>query len=91
MKINGFTLDDDGHPDFISVSMSADEALFLAVFIGATKDPDRERVMPGAGRIGSDIYDCLADRLFNRWWDDGVKDALRERPPPSDGSGDKTT
>lgn len=69
----------DPYPDRVTVEMSKDEALILALLVGMTNDLDRNAMMPGGGALGSDIYDCLVGSVFNRYWEDGVKDALRER------------
>lgn len=79
MRIRGLSFDDDGTPGLMTVAMTKDEALFLAALIGPTSPDDREAVMHGGGEIGGDIYDCLVDGVFNRYYDDGVRDALRAR------------
>lgn len=83
MKLIGITFTDneagDPVPSRITVEMSQDEALLIATMIGKTNHTQRNEMMAGAGVIGSDVYDCLTGNVFNRYWDDGVTDAMRER------------
>lgn len=79
MKLRSITVGVDELPSAVTVTMTAEEALFVAHFIGGTNNIFREEQMRGGGQIGSDIYDCLTGSVFNRFYEDGVTDALRER------------
>lgn len=72
---------DDPYPERITVEMSKDEALLIAVMVGKLNGAKVDELIPGmsATETHSDIYDCLTGSVFNRYWEDGVKDALRER------------
>ena len=60
-----FKRNSDGEviPDQVTVTMGADEALWIAMVAG--------RVTPGQPAT-EEIYGCLAGDVFNRYWDDGV-------------------
>lgn len=79
MRINRIDLDDEGQPESVTATLSADEALFLAVVTGKHSSNTAEELMIGGGRLSSSVYGCLAGSLFNRFYEDGVDDALRHR------------
>lgn len=71
---------DDGavDPSRITVKMTRNEALLIAQVLGHMKGTEQEAMFPGGNSVGTDIYDCLVSDMFNRYWDDGVRDALQE-------------
>ena len=82
MRLVRLNFDDDAdeiEPTRVTVDMSKDEALLVAHMIGSTSNLQRDELMSYGGVIGSGIYDCLVGGVFNRYWDNGVDDALRER------------
>lgn len=79
MKLLGLSFDDDANPDLITVAMTRDEAILIAQVLGHMKGTVQEAVFVGGDEVGSDIYGCLVGDVFNRYWEDGVTDALRER------------
>ena len=82
MKITQINLDDEGVPSDVTVKLSLDQAALIARVFGSycgnsyksTGDMSRWSV------AGSDLYSGLVSDLFNRFWDDGVNDVLRNGP-----------
>jgi hypothetical protein len=73
MKLNSMTFQqNDGiaDPATVTVTMSIEEALWIAQVAGKQRGGSPHRT----------IYDCLVGDLFNRYWEDGVKDAARVYP-----------
>lgn len=69
MKLEKITFETarlDTIPDTITVTMSSREALWIAKVAGKTPSPSTEC---------SAIYDCLVGDVFNRYFEDGLKDA----------------
>lgn len=79
MKIRAIALDDDELPATITVEMTVDEAGLLAAHLGNTRPKDRNDEIAGFGAVGSDIYEALAGSIFNRYYEDGVREYLVER------------
>ena len=79
MKIRRIDLNDDEVPETITVELTHDEAVFLALFLGKQNGTEEEAVMTGGARLGGEIYDGLTGGVFNRFYEDGVKDAARSR------------
>lgn len=79
MKIRAITLDEDELPVMITVEMTVDEAGLLAAHLGNTRPKDREAQLAGFGVVGSDIYEALVGSVFNRYYEDGVREYLVER------------
>lgn len=77
LKSMTFATDTEGDtlPDTITVSMSTEEALWIALIAGKQRGSS-----PHNG-----IYSCLTGNVFNRYWEDGVDDAKKrhhfELPP----------
>lgn len=66
-----FSEHDDGiQPDTVTVTMTAREALWIAIVAGQQRGDSPHH----------DIYCCLTTDVFNRYWDDGVVDAKKEIP-----------
>jgi hypothetical protein len=77
MKVKRIDLDDDENPETITVELTHDEAVFLALFLGKQNGVEEEAVMPGGSRLGGEIYDGLTGGVFNRFYEDGVADAAK--------------
>jgi hypothetical protein len=78
MRIRNIALDDDGDPSKVLFEMSIIEAVYLTKLIGDQNGLDAERTLPGHGQaVNSEIYGSLTGELFNRFYDDGVDDAVR--------------
>ena len=79
MRIRQINLDDDGLPDKVTAELTRDEALYIATLLGKQNGITANEVMGGGDAINHEVYDALVGDLFNRYWDDGTADALRER------------
>ena len=60
-------VDDEQYPARISVEMTIEEATWIAAIAGKCSGDS-----PHHG-----IYDCLVGDVFNRYWDDGVDEAMK--------------
>lgn len=72
---------EDGDDDRISrvtVVLTLPEVVYLAQIIGSTTYDKREEVMRGGGDAGASIYDCLTGAVLNRYYENGVHDAVRD-------------
>ncbi|MFD7247868.1 hypothetical protein ACFV6Y_38725 [Streptomyces massasporeus] len=65
-------------PETITAELTAREAAFLAKLTGRMSPNDVETAVPGYSAESNRIYACLEGDLFNRYYEDGVNDALRE-------------
>lgn len=79
MKIRRIDLNDDEVPETITVELTHEEAVFLALFLGKQNGIEEDAVMTGGARLGGEIYDGLTGGVFNRFYEDGVKGAARSR------------
>lgn len=81
MRITHIVLDgpEDGDtaPTQVTVRMTLAEAVYVTKVLGAMNGIQAEQVMPGGAHASNEIYSCLTGELFNRFWEDGVDDALR--------------
>ncbi len=77
MKVKRIDLDDDENIETITVELTHDEAVFLALFLGKQNGTEEEAVMPGGARLAGEIYDGLTGGVFNRFYEDGVSDAAK--------------
>lgn len=77
MKVKRIDLDDDEVPETVTVELTHDEAVFLALFLGKQNGTEEEAVMPGGSRLGGEIYEGLTGGVFNRFYEDGVTDAAK--------------
>ncbi|MGX1129876.1 uncharacterized protein (AIM24 family) [Streptomyces glaucescens] len=83
MKVKRIDLDDEEMPESVTVELTHDEAVYLAVMLGKQNGAEAEQVMRGGGKLGGAIYDGLTGSLFNRFYEDGVDGAaaaMRARP-----------
>lgn len=76
MKVKRIDLDDEEMPERILVELSHDEAVYLAVLLGRQSPNDREAILRGGGALGGSVCDGLTGGLFNRFYEDGVNDAV---------------
>ncbi|MFG2970892.1 hypothetical protein ACGFZS_47250 [Streptomyces sp. NPDC048288] len=77
MKIRRIDLDDDEAPETVTVELSHDEAVFLALFLGKQNGIEEEEVMRGGSVLGAGIYGALTGGVFNRFYEDGVDGAAK--------------
>lgn len=78
MKVRSVTFLDDGEaPETVTVEMTAREAAFLARLTGRLSHSAAEEIAPGYAADSGRIFGALAS-LFNRFYDDGHDEALRE-------------
>lgn len=80
MKVKTIELEDDDENRIahVTVTMSLPEVVFMAKVIGPMTWAQHDAVAPGGGAAGHGIYDCLAGSVLNRFYDDGVNDAVRD-------------
>lgn len=82
MRVREIALDrdDEDIPASVMVTMSHDEALFIAKHLGGMNGYQQDAVIANGSTVGSGIYDCLSG-FFNRFYDEGVDGAWRTRRP----------
>jgi len=68
MKVTLISLEGSDSPVSVSVNMTTEEAIWIAVMAGQCK---------GIGPHGG-IYHGLTDGFFDRFWEEGVAEAERE-------------
>lgn len=78
MRIRSIAIGDDDMPETITAELTAREAAFLAKLTGRMSHSDAEAAVPGFSAESSRVHACLVGDLFNRYYEDGVDDALRE-------------
>lgn len=78
MKLTNIHLDGDGKPDVVTVEMTRREAQFIAVVTGQMNPQQAEETLQGSGDASLEIYSALAGSVFNRFWEDGVGESIRE-------------
>lgn len=74
MKIRSIAMDDEEQPETITVDMTIREAALIVRLIGPMSDIQLADTQSDGGRTGGEIYDALNGCVFNRFWEDGVKD-----------------
>ena len=77
MKVKRIDLDDEETPERVTVELSHDEAVFLAVLLGQMNGVREEEILPGGSGLGSAIYYGLAGGVFNRFYENGVEEAAQ--------------
>lgn len=78
MKVLSIQLDGDTElPAHVTVVMTAREAAFLARLTGRLSHSGAEEIAPGYAAESGRVFGALAS-LFNRFYDDGHDEALRE-------------
>ncbi|MFD9903936.1 hypothetical protein [Streptomyces sp. NPDC059063] len=78
MNVTQIVLNDDELPARLTAELPMTEAAFLARVVGAMTPAEAEAVMPGGGAALNQVYECLSS-LFNRFYDDGVNEAIATR------------
>lgn len=78
MRLKSIWFDDNQRPATVTVEMTVREAAWLARFNGRLSAAAVDEILPGFREESSAIYSALVGGLFNRFWDDGVNEALRE-------------
>ena len=79
MNVKQIDLNDQGSVESIVVRMSLDEALYLAKLTGGQNGVSAEAVLTGGAGLNAEVYASLTGELFNRFYEDGVADAVRNR------------
>ena len=75
MKVKRIDLDDDEVPASVTVELTHDEAVYLAVLTGKQNAVSAEEVLRGGAVHNGAVYECLSGGLFNRFYEDGVDGA----------------
>lgn len=75
MKVKRIDLDDNEMPDQVLVELTHDEAVFVALLVGKLNGTTAEETLPGGATLVSSLYDGFTGGLFNRFYEDGVRDA----------------
>jgi hypothetical protein len=75
MEIINLTFEDH-KPVKATFSMTVDEVAHLAKLLGSMSYNDVDD--PNRWEALSDFYDMVTDDIFNRYWDDGIRDYLKE-------------
>lgn len=78
MKVKRIDLDDDQMPESVTVELTRDEALFIALLTGGQTGPAAEDVLPGGPALSEAVYYGLSGSVFTRFYDDGVREAASE-------------
>lgn len=78
MKLESMTFrdgpDGDRIPATVTVVMTVEEAAFFATVSGMLRDCDKPD--------NFSAYDCLAEDVFDRYWDNGVDGAMKDLAVP---------
>jgi len=76
MKVKRIDLDDEEMPERVTVELTHDEAAYIATMVGKHSFNSAEQVMPGGGYLNSAISDALNGTVFNRFYEDGLAEAI---------------
>lgn len=79
MKLISMDFNEAELPETITVTLTIQEAAFLAKFVGGARVIDMNKVFDGGDKPGVEVYECLVGAVFNRYWDDGVDDYIEDR------------
>lgn len=77
MKIMQINLGNDELPTSLVAELSVDEAVVLAKMTGKYSSLTATQEFGDRAECTTSIYDALTGGVFNRFWDDGVDDAVR--------------
>jgi hypothetical protein len=80
MKLKAMTFqseEGDAAPNRVTVEMSLEEALAIALVFGHLNDLALRKLDLGDAEGLHGIYDCLVGDVFNRYWEDGTNDLKR--------------
>ena len=78
MRVTNIGLDGEELPETITVELSRDEAIVLGKITGKYSFSEAQANFGERAACTGDIYDALVGVVFNRFWDDGIKDAEKE-------------
>lgn len=79
MKVNGTDYDAEGRLATVRVTMSMEEAAFLAQMLRVQPEDASNALMRGGADHAIEIFDAIVDMVFNRLVDGGVDGFLRDR------------
>lgn len=75
MKVKRIDLDDEEMPATVTVEMTHDEAVYVALMIDRQSGSAAEEVIRGGNELSTSVYEGLAFGVFNRFYQDGVAGA----------------
>ena len=71
---------DESHgavPDRVTVTLTAQEVVYLAKLVGRQNADDANSVSFGGAAANSAVYECLTGDVANPYFDDGIDDMAR--------------
>jgi hypothetical protein len=68
-----------GLPTEVTVKLTIEELAVIGRMTGRLSPITAEEVFPKAYEATSEMYDASVGEVFNRWWDGGIDDYLRNR------------
>jgi len=71
MILRSIEFNEEEEPKTITVNMSVEEAAWIASLTGSINNRNSQ--------LHSDIYDCLVGAFFNKFFDDGIAEAAKEK------------
>jgi hypothetical protein len=71
-------LDENEDPSFVTVRMSIQEAAFITTVMGKQSGESADELMPGGGEASRSLWNAFTGGLFNRWYDGGFSEYLRD-------------
>lgn len=78
-NVTRIDLDDHSEPEYVSVRLCVEEAALVAKVLGRMAPAEAQEIMPGCGITAHhQVYETLTGDFFNRFWDGGVDEALRD-------------
>lgn len=78
MKFVSIDLDHNQLPKLATVTLTRREMQLIAGITGNMSKDDIERLCPGYSEDSYELYNGLVGSLFNRYWDDGLKEAIAD-------------
>lgn len=77
MELKAMTFD-NSELDTVTVVMTAEEAAFMVKVCGNMNDPMAAEAFGRGTQAHTEIYDLFAGEVFNRLYDDGVHEWMRQ-------------
>lgn len=77
MELKAMTFD-NSKLSTVTVEMTAEEAAFMVKTAGNMNDPMAAEAFGRSTHAHNEIYDLLAGEVFNRLYDDGVHEWMRQ-------------
>lgn len=77
MELKAMTFD-NSDLDTVTVEMTAEEAAFIVKVCGNMNDPMAAEAFGRGTQAHSEIYNLFAGEVFNRLYDDGVHEWMRQ-------------